>query len=98
MNYKQGLKLLPNYLHQQVIDYIEEGKRPQPFLSAALLNNFCWVMEAADDLDMNFLWELKTFLQSHTPHNCWGSYDTFEGWIKKGGWYGIYEKKEKDNA
>jgi len=96
--YKKGLKLLPNYMQNVVVDYIERGIDGGDFLTAVFENNFMLSLGMADIINERMIKQWAEFLYEHAPSQCWGSVEKVAEWKRKGGSVGIEEWQEKIKA
>ena len=96
--YKKGLKLLPNYMQDGVVKYIEHGIDGGGFLNAVLENNFVHALGRADMINERMIKQWAEFLYMHAPSQCWGSVEKVAEWKRKGGFVGIEEWQEKIKA
>lgn len=96
--YKKHLNLLPNYMQDGVVRYIDHGIDGGDFLNAVLENNFVHALGRADMINHRMLNEWAEFLYIYAPSSCWGSVEKVAEWKRRGGLVGIEEWKEKIKA
>jgi hypothetical protein len=84
-------KLIPEYMHDAVLRYVQHGKRPGDFLSAVICNDLFRAVERADDTNIKLLARYVMFFYNYTPHECWGSEAKVKAWVARGGVNGLPE-------
>lgn len=91
-------ELLPESLRGGAQRYIEQGKRPDDFLSAVICNDLKGALNRADSDNRPLLRDIVMFWHWEAPGNSWGSYERFEAWCKKGGQASTEHSRQADDA
>jgi hypothetical protein len=77
--------LIPSYMREGVLMYIERGVPPGSFLQAVLKNDLWRAVDCADQTNIQIVHRYVLFFYNYAPSECWGSVDAYEAWIKRGG-------------
>jgi hypothetical protein len=83
-DYRNGLHLIPEHMHDSVTQWIEEGF-PHPrmmgtFFKAILSNQFVETISQADEANYHSLKGWATFLYNYMPSPAYGSYENLLKW------------------
>lgn len=70
------------HMKEGIKGYIKNGWQPGSFLYALLTNNFTMVVATADHINKRLLVDWASWISMELPHNCWGSEEKVEAWIK----------------
>ncbi len=81
---------LPEAFRQEVVDYLNEGKRPSQYVRAIVANDLAAARPtyAPVDAPRDAVWQILNFLLAHAPHESFGSYGHLGAWVKAGGVHG----------
>ena len=77
--------LIPQYMREGVLHYIERGIPPGDFLSAVLCNDLRGAVDRADETNIQIIHRYVIFFYNYAPYNCWGNEEYFVAWVKNGG-------------
>ena len=87
--YRDGLhQMIPHYMHEALINYLERGAIPGDFLQAVISHNFCVAVTRADGVNEASLRQYAIFLLNFVPDDCHGSRKKMIAWNKRGGLLG----------
>jgi len=86
--YEVGLRDLPDYMRDGVIEYIEHGRVPGDFLMGVFENNFTEAVARADMINSSLLVVWAAFLHTYAPSGCWGSREKVRAWVERRGLQG----------
>jgi len=89
MNYREGLYLVPNHMHDAVINYIEKGWEPGSFLQAVIENDLSGAASRADLANQKCLFEWAQYFYGYAPRTAWGSPQAYDRWVKHKGLEGL---------
>lgn len=64
--------------------YVLDGIEPGGFLCAVIANDLRRACELADPDSLRNLPAFVSFLYSHAPASCWGSYERLIRWVERG--------------
>lgn len=73
-------KKIPDYMHEDLINYLIYRKPPGPFLFAVLANDLRAAVEQGDVDNLFALPLYIVFLFGYAHHSAWGSYDNVREW------------------
>ena len=74
---------IPDYMHEGILDYVENHIEPGDFLRAVFENRgFVDVVMRADDFNKNLIYQYAQLCYSYIPSGCWGSKEAVDNWIK----------------
>ena len=74
---------IPDYMHEGILDYVENHIEPGDFLRAVFENRgFVDVVMRADDFNKNLIYRYAQLCYSYIPGGCWGSKEAVDNWIK----------------
>lgn len=76
---------MPDVMMNQLIEYVEKGKIPCPFLCACIANDFQKAVARADEYNTEILPLYAHFIHWEFPQTSWGSYDAIEEWAGREG-------------
>ncbi len=81
---ERGLEIcqIPPRMHGAITSYVIEHRVPGPFLQALLKNNLSLTTSLADQENLAALPGWINFLHCYAPHECHGSEENYEAWIK----------------
>ena len=82
---KEGQDLIPDYMVEGVVLYVNEGICTRGFLTAVMQGDFKMMIATADSTNMKCLDGWGKFLYNYVPGPCWGSKKAFDTWVKQGG-------------
>jgi len=88
--------MLPEHMRGGMQRYIERGIPPGSFLSAVLANDFVLAVSLADRINRRRLLDFAEFLCLEAPAMCWGSRESVERWVERGGLEGLREAEDDD--
>ena len=84
-DYLENIDILPDYMHEAMIAWIETGRMPGNFLSSLLSNNLFLTFHHADQTNLAMIGDYINYLYNYTPGECWGSPDKVRAWKERGG-------------
>ncbi len=84
-DYLEHIDILPGYMHETVIAWIETGRMPGDFLRYFLCNDLFKTFHHADPTNKAMIGSYLTYFYNYTPGGCWGSPEKVEAWGEKGG-------------
>jgi len=73
---------IPEYMIGGLYRYIVHHIEPGSFLRAVISNDLFDALGRADSTNSNLLKNYAQFLYNEAPSSCWGSRETYDGWIK----------------
>ncbi len=73
---------IPRYMHEGIIEYVENGRPMGSFLTAVFNNDLVTACRHADDTNRHLLFNYVSWLHDHAPVGCYGSPDSTEKWPK----------------
>ena len=76
---------IPAYCVDGIVHYVVTGRPVGDFLERVLSNDLMGALGKADDTNANLLRNYGMFLYNDVPMGCWGSPETYESWIERGG-------------
>jgi len=76
---------IPERMRGGITRYVERGIRPGGFLTAVICNDLSWAAGSADATNRLLLWDYVKFFYNYAPHECWGSPEKFQAWLKEKG-------------
>lgn len=79
-NYREGLHLVPEHMHEAVERYIEYGIPPGNFLEAVLANDLLGAFGRADSMNKNAMARWAEFVYNYLPINSHGSREIVANW------------------
>ena len=79
--FKAGEFDIPEHLHQEIDNYINNHVRPGNFLSAIIFNELRNSVELADFENIGQFLAYLGFFKNHAPKECWGSREAFTNWL-----------------
>lgn len=94
---KNGFDKIPEYMHDAVRRYVENGIQPGSFLEAIFSNDLKQAFWRADDTNRYVIHAWVDFICWGVPASCQGSVENFQNWVKMGGLNG-HSKREQENA
>jgi hypothetical protein len=77
--------LIPENMHNGILNYIIDGTIPGSFLQAVLNNDLKGAIVNADDTNITRLIAYVNFFYNAAPGNCWGSKELVINWHIHGG-------------
>ena len=86
---------LPEHLRDEFRRYIEDGIPGGGFMTAVMSNSLIRAALRADEVNLQALPEICTFLLKEAPLKCFGSPGEVEKWIKAGGLNGLAKERGK---
>jgi hypothetical protein len=83
-DYREGLHLLPDHMHEAITWWIEKGE-PRPefmgdFMHALLMNDLMEAFARADHINIAAMHAWAMFLHNYAPLECFGSLEKMEAW------------------
>jgi len=82
--YGYEIFIIPEYMREGLIKYIEDGVEPGSFLLAVLENDLSNAVGRADHNNMKNIPAYAYFLYNFAPHICWGSKEKVRKWLEGG--------------
>mgnify|MGYP003574442809 CR=1 FL=1 len=82
---------IPEYMHEDIVMYLMEGKLYGDFLISVFTNDFKGTAQNADSENMNSLPAYAALL-IHVPIISQGSPDVVNAWMNKGGVLGLQKE------
>ena len=73
--------LIPEYMVDGLVLYVEDGIPPGSFLLAVLENNLAGAAALADEINKLCLFLWADVLWNELPGDCWGSPEKVRAWI-----------------
>lgn len=77
--------MIPDYMHQELKDYIELGATPRAFLSCMLSRDIYNAVWCSDISNEGSIADWVKFLEWFVPKECHGSEEKMRDWIAVGG-------------
>ena len=71
---------IPSYMHNAIIQYIQDGGPAGRFLAAVFSNDMKEAVARADDKNIYALPAYIHFLWNFAPVGCWGSEERYQEW------------------
>jgi hypothetical protein len=81
MDYKAKIDMLPEYMQEGMLAYIEHGREPGSFLEAILSNDLKNSFARADYTNVKQIGVYVQYLYSYAPSACWGSPEKYAAWV-----------------
>jgi hypothetical protein len=85
---------LPEWTHEELLDYIHRGQFCGSFLEAILSNDLKQAVNRCMQHEMEFIPRFIIFLTNHAPMGCWGSPENYDQWRKIGGLAGLLARPD----
>lgn len=85
MSYLTHIAMLPAYMQEGVLRWIENGSIPGGFLCAVLENNLFEAFTKADLTNRAAMGAYVEFFFNHAPEDCWGSPEKVRAWAEHEG-------------
>jgi len=74
---------IPNYMHESIIGYYEEGWTPGDFLSAVINNDLKEAVGRADGTNINCLKNYVMWFYNNAPSGTWGYTGAVKDYLTK---------------
>src|SRR5688572_29473527 len=74
---------VPEHIHDGLIAYVTQGRKPGSFLLAVLSNNLRGSMMHADPETKAALPQIVAWLTWEVNATCWGSFEVVQAWLLK---------------
>lgn len=87
--------ILPSYMREPIIAYIENGRPVGDFLTALLSNDLMKAFERADENNMRAMRSWVIYLYNHAPAGCYGSPARHKAWLEHRGLDGLSREGAK---
>jgi hypothetical protein len=83
--FSYGFKVyeIPDRMREGIELYINCGVLPGSFLQAVIKNDLKQAVMYADDENMANLPAYANYFYNHAPHDCWGSENLMESWVRE---------------
>ena len=75
---------IPDYMHEGIIAYIEEGRPAGDFLRSFISSDIKGIAAHADSVNIHRLRDYLYWFWNFAPSNVWGSSEAYEEHISKG--------------
>jgi hypothetical protein len=89
---------IPEYMHNCISEYVENGKIEDSFLLAIVTNDLKAACASADSLNKHLIFEYVRFFYNGVPSICWGGPISVKDWVHKGGLYGTGDEDEREHT
>ena len=76
---------IPQYMIGSLVQYILIGRPVGSFLTAVLNNDLRAAVDRGDETNQPIIHKYIKYLHNHAPMGCWGSFDSTQQWISRGG-------------
>lgn len=86
---------IPDYMHDGVLRYLNDGVIPGSFLHAVFLNDLYQTIRCADACNQVHLDTYGRMLND-IPMVAWGSAERVNAWAERGGWNGAQRDRAQD--
>jgi len=73
--------LIPEYMVDGLVMYVEHGIPPGSFLLAVLQDSFVEAAARADEINKHCFFQWADVLWNELPGDCWGSPEKVRAWI-----------------
>lgn len=73
---------IPDYMHEGIIAYVNEGILPGSFLRAVISNNLKEAVLYADNKNAKLIANYVRWFYNNPPGNCWGSEEEMYEWAE----------------
>lgn len=90
MNYRESLKnfsfrerTIPNYMHDSIAFYLENGVPPGEFLEGIITKNLDKCVAHADRTNIWLIPVYYAFFYTYAPQDSWGDQYVMEDWINR---------------
>ena len=90
-----ALDLLPHSMHGDLAAYVMRGRRPGPFISAVVSNQFYEAVVHGDVQNLQTLVHWARFCYNDLPMSSYGSEQKVDAWIKSGGLLGQQQARQE---
>lgn len=81
-NPKKELIMIPQHTKQTIDDYVNHKYEPGSFVYAVLSNNLIEAFNRADDINLQYMKDIVSYVYNKIPQECWGSPKIVENWLK----------------
>lgn len=73
---------VPDHLHDGIVAYIVDGIIPGGFFTAVVCNDLRGAFERADQISINYMKAILTYMYCYAPSTCWGSVERMVKWVR----------------
>ncbi len=80
-SFVMGGVFVPPHIHDALIAYIVNHRKPGRFLCAVFQNDLAAAISSADEINLSAIRVIMGFVHNQAPGTCWGSVKNFKNWI-----------------